>query len=90
MTETESVGHILDDFSCGEILWGVVVDGEQVLDQDSLRELIDSCLETLTPKQRQVIEKVLANKKLSETERKMKIRVFDRIRREHPEFEDLL
>jgi hypothetical protein len=87
---SDPVGFTIDDFEEDQSLWGLPADDKQDLDQGRLGELIDNILKTLTPKQKQVIEKVLANMELADTERKMKNRVFEKIRKEHPELRDFL
>lgn len=90
-TETESVGHILDSFSDSEGLSEEGSGVKQAVDQDQLRELIDNCLKTLSPKARKVIEKAyFNNENLTDTERRMKNRALQKLRENYPELKEFL
>jgi hypothetical protein len=60
-------------------------------DKIPLTERIDQIIRSLTPKQREVIEKsYFNNERLTETERKQKYRTLQKIKEQYPDLEDYL
>ena len=90
-TMTEPVGEVLKDFSESDGLWGGFLDVEQWIDQSKVSKVIESRLNTLSPKERKVLEKAYYNnERLTETERRMKNRALQKLRKQHPEDRELL